>query len=182
MLLPNKTKFRKQQKNPSRGMAHRGNRVSFGEFGMQAVDKGHLTSRQIEAARRAITRALQRSGKVWIRVFPDKPITKKPLEVRQGKGKGNVEYWVVVVRPGMLLTRKTYHRSCQKKNSWQRPDAHHASHSFSCITSCLGSQQRLPQQLQQPWQLRHFQHVRVLPQLVRRGLLSACLLLWLLLH
>jgi len=103
MLLPNRTKFRKQHKNVKRGMAHLGNRVAFGDFGMKATGKGRMTSRQIEAARRAITRALDRSGKVWIRVFPDKPITKKPLEVRQGKGKGNVEYWVVEVLPGMVL-------------------------------------------------------------------------------
>jgi large subunit ribosomal protein L16 len=103
MLLPSRTKYRKQQKNVRRGMAHRGNRVSFGDFGLKATQKGHLTSRQIEAARRTITRCLDRSGKVWIRVFPDKPITKKPLEVRMGKGKGNVEYWVVVVRPGMVI-------------------------------------------------------------------------------
>ncbi len=103
MLLPNRTKYRKQHKNVKHGMAHRGNRVSFGDFGIKATGKGRMTSRQIEAARRAITRCLQRAGKVWIRVFPDKPITQKPLEVRQGKGKGNVEYWVVVVRPGMVL-------------------------------------------------------------------------------
>jgi large subunit ribosomal protein L16 len=103
MLLPNKTKFRKQHKNVRNGMAHRGNRVAFGDYGLKAVTKGRMSSRQIEAARRAITRCLDRSGKVWIRVFPDKPITKKPLEVRQGKGKGNVEYWVVEVRPGMVL-------------------------------------------------------------------------------
>ena len=103
MLLPNRTKFRKQHKNVKRGMAHRGNRVSFGDYGLKATGKGRMTSRQIEAARRTITRCLERSGKVWIRVFPDKPITKKPLEVRMGKGKGNVEYWVVEVRPGMVL-------------------------------------------------------------------------------
>lgn len=103
MLLPKRTKYRKQQKNVRHGMAHRNNRVDFGDFGMKATAKGRMTSRQIEAVRRTITRSLQRQGKVWIKVFPDKPITQKPLEVRQGKGKGNVEYWVVEVRPGMIL-------------------------------------------------------------------------------
>ena len=103
MLQPKKTKYRKQQKGRNRGLATRGNRVSFGEFGLTATGRGRLTSRQIEAARRAITRAIKRGGKVWIRVFPDKPITKKPLEVRQGKGKGNVEYWVALIQPGRVL-------------------------------------------------------------------------------
>jgi large subunit ribosomal protein L16 len=103
MLQPKKTKYRKQQKGRNRGLATRGNKVSFGEFGLTATGRGRLTSRQIEAARRAITRAIKRGGKVWIRVFPDKPITKKPLEVRQGKGKGNVEYWVALIQPGRVL-------------------------------------------------------------------------------
>lgn len=103
MLQPKRTKYRKQQKGRNRGMAMRGNKVSFGEFGLQATGRGRLTSRQIEAARRAITRHIKRGGKVWIRVFPDKPITKKPLEVRQGKGKGNVEYWVALIQPGRML-------------------------------------------------------------------------------
>ena len=103
MLLPKRTKFRKQMKGRNRGLANRGNKVSFGEFGLQAVDRGRMTSRQIEAARRTITRTAKRGGKMWIRVFPDKPITKKPLEVRQGKGKGNVEYWVALIQPGRML-------------------------------------------------------------------------------
>ena len=103
MLQPKRTKYRKQQKGRNRGLATRGNKVSFGEFGLQATGRGRLTSRQIEAARRAITRHIKRGGKVWIRVFPDKPITKKPLEVRQGKGKGNVEYWVALIQPGRML-------------------------------------------------------------------------------
>ena len=103
MLQPKKTKFRKLQKGRNRGLANRGNRVSFGEFGLKAVDRGRLTARQIEAGRRAMTRHVRRGGKVWIRVFPDKPITKKPLEVRQGKGKGGVEYWVAQVQPGRVL-------------------------------------------------------------------------------
>ena len=103
MLQPKTTKFRKQQKGRNRGLALRGAKVSFGEYGLQATTRGRLTARQIEAARRAITRHVKRGAKVWIRVFPDKPITKKPLEVRQGKGKGNVEYWVAQVKPGTVL-------------------------------------------------------------------------------
>ncbi len=103
MLQPKRTKFRKQQKGRNRGLAHRGSDVSFGEFGLKATTRGFITARQIEAARRAITRHVRRGGKLWIRVFPDKPITKKPLEVRQGKGKGNVEYWVAPIQPGKVL-------------------------------------------------------------------------------
>lgn len=103
MLQPKRTKYRKQQKGRNRGLAQRGSKVSFGEFGMKATGRGRMTSRQIEAARRAITRCIKRGGKVWIRVFPDKPITKKPLEVRQGKGKGSVEYWVALIQPGRML-------------------------------------------------------------------------------
>ncbi|MEC9248415.1 MAG: 50S ribosomal protein L16 [Pseudomonadota bacterium] len=103
MLQPKNTKYRKQQKGRNRGLAQRGNRICFGEYGLQSVDSGRITARQIEAARRAITRHVKRGAKVWIRAFPDKPITKKPLEVRQGKGKGNVEYWVAQVKPGMVL-------------------------------------------------------------------------------
>ncbi len=103
MLQPKRTKFRKQMKGRNRGFAHRGSVVSFGEYGLKATDRGRLTARQIEAARRAMTRYVKRGGKIWIRVFPDKPITKKPLEVRQGKGKGNVEYWVCQIQPGRVL-------------------------------------------------------------------------------
>ena len=103
MLQPKRTKFRKQMKSRNRGLAHRGSDVSFGEFGLKATERGRLTARQIEAARRAMTRHIKRGGKIWIRVFPDKPITKKPLEVRQGKGKGNVEYWVCLIQPGRVL-------------------------------------------------------------------------------
>ncbi len=103
MLQPKRTKFRKQHKGRNRGLAQRGNSVSFGDYGLQAVARGQLTARQIEAARRAMTRHVKRGGKIWIRVFPDKPITKKPLEVRQGKGKGNVEYWVAQIQPGRML-------------------------------------------------------------------------------
>jgi len=103
MLQPKRTRFRKQHKGRNRGLAQRGNQVSFGEYALKAVDRGRLTARQIESARRAMTRHVKRGGKIWIRVFPDKPITKKPLEVRQGKGKGNVEYWVALVQPGSVL-------------------------------------------------------------------------------
>lgn len=103
MLQPKKTKFRKQAKGRNRGLATVGNKVSFGDFGLKATTRGRVTARQIEAARRAITRHIKRGGKLWIRVFPDKPVTKKPLEVRQGKGKGNVEYWVAQVKPGKVL-------------------------------------------------------------------------------
>ena len=103
MLQPKRTKFRKQQKGRNRGLATAGNRVSFGEYGIKATTRGRITARQIEAARRAITRHVKRGGKLWIRVFPDVPITKKPVEVRMGKGKGNVEYWVAKVQPGRVL-------------------------------------------------------------------------------
>ncbi|MCX8048757.1 MAG: 50S ribosomal protein L16 [Methylohalobius sp.] len=103
MLQPKRTKYRKQQKGRNTGLALRGNKVSFGEYGLKAVDRGRITARQIEAARRAITRYVRRGGKLWIRIFPDKPITKKPLEVRMGKGKGSVEYWVAEVKPGTVL-------------------------------------------------------------------------------
>jgi large subunit ribosomal protein L16 len=103
MLQPKKTKFRKQQKGRNRGVATTGSTVSFGEYGLKCTTRGRITARQIEAARRAINRHIKRGGKVWIRIFPDVPVTKKPLEVRQGKGKGNVEYWVAKVQPGRVL-------------------------------------------------------------------------------
>lgn len=103
MLQPKRTKFRKQHKGRNRGLAQSGNKVSFGEYGLKAMERGKITSRQIEAARRAMTRHVKRVGKIWIRMFPDTPITKKPLEVRMGKGKGNVEYWVCKVQPGKVL-------------------------------------------------------------------------------
>ena len=103
MLQPKRTKYRKQMKGRNRGLALRGSKISFGEFGLKALERGRLTARQIEAARRAMTRHIKRGGKIWIRVFPDKPITQKPLEVRQGKGKGSVEYWVAQIQPGKVL-------------------------------------------------------------------------------
>ena len=103
MLQPKRTKYRKQMKGRNRGLAQRGSSVSFGEFGLKALERGRLTARQIESARRAMTRHIKRGGKIWIRVFPDKPITQKPLEVRQGKGKGSVEYWVAQIQPGKIL-------------------------------------------------------------------------------
>ena len=103
MLQPKRTKFRKQHKGRNRGLAERGSKVSFGEYGLKAVGRGRMTARQIEAGRRAMTRHVRRGGKIWIRVFPDKPITKKPLEVRQGKGKGAVEFWAAKVKPGRIM-------------------------------------------------------------------------------
>ncbi len=103
MLQPKRTKYRKQQKGRNRGLAKRGNSVTFGEYGLKSVGRGPITARQIEAARRAMTRYVKRHGKIWIRIFPDVPVTKKPLEVRQGKGKGNVEYWIARVQPGRVL-------------------------------------------------------------------------------
>lgn len=103
MLQPKRTKFRKMHKGRNRGLALRGSAVSFGEFGLKATERGELTARQIESARRAIARYVKRGGKLWIRVFPDKPITQKPLEVRMGSGKGNVEYWVALIQPGKML-------------------------------------------------------------------------------
>jgi len=103
MLQPKRRKFRKDFKGRNRGLALRGDSVSFGKYALKSTGRGRLTARQIEAARRALTRHMKRGGQVWIRVFPDKPISKKPLEVRQGKGKGNVEYWVALIQPGRVL-------------------------------------------------------------------------------
>ena len=103
MFQPKRTKYRKQQKGRNKGIAYRGSTLNFGTFGLKAVSRGQLTSRQIESARRAMTRKVKRGAKIWIRIFPDKPITKKPLEVRQGKGKGNVELWVCNIKPGKIL-------------------------------------------------------------------------------
>ncbi|AMK77719.1 MULTISPECIES: 50S ribosomal protein L16 [Methylomonas] len=103
MLQPKRTKFRKQHTGRNNGTALRGSSVSFGEYGLKSVSRGRMTARQIEAARRAISRHVKRGGKIWIRIFPDKPITKKPLEVRMGKGKGSVEYWVAQIKPGTML-------------------------------------------------------------------------------
>lgn len=102
-LLPSRTKFRKQHKGRVYGIASRGNTLAFGDFGIQSLERGAMSSQQIEAARVAVTRHLKRKGKVWIRVFPQKPITKKPLEVRMGKGKGSVDHWVAVIKPGCML-------------------------------------------------------------------------------
>ena len=103
MLQPKRTKFRKQFKGKNRGLAQAGNKVSFGEFGLKATERGRVSARQIEAARRAMTRKVKRNGKIWIRIFPDVPISSKPLEVRMGKGKGNVDYWCSKVQPGTVL-------------------------------------------------------------------------------
>jgi large subunit ribosomal protein L16 len=103
MLQPKKTKFRKQQKGRIKGIAQRGHTIAFGDFGIKSMEVGRITARQIEAARIAVTRALKREGQVWIRIFPDKPITRKPAEVRMGKGKGAPEYWVAPIKPGTIL-------------------------------------------------------------------------------
>lgn len=103
MLSPRRTKFRKQHRGRMRGMATRGNTISFGDFALQALEPSWITSRQIEAARRAMTRYIRRGGKIWIRIFPDKPVTMRPAETRMGSGKGNPEYWVAVVKPGRVL-------------------------------------------------------------------------------
>ena len=103
MLQPKARKFRKSFKGRNRGIATSGNTVAFGEFGLKAIERGRITARQIEAARRTVSRHIKRGGKVFIRIFPDKPVSKKPLEVRQGKGKGNVEYWVAEVKPGCVM-------------------------------------------------------------------------------
>lgn len=103
MLMPKRVKYRKRHKGKMRGVAYRGGAVSFGSFGLQAVGCGRVTNRQIEAARIAMTRHVKRGGKIWMRIFPDKPVSKKPLETRMGKGKGNPEFWVAVVKPGRML-------------------------------------------------------------------------------
>ena len=103
MLQPTRRKYRKEQKGRNTGLATRGAKVSFGEFGLKAIGRGRLTARQIEAARRAMTRHIKRGGRIWIRIFPDKPVSKKPIEVRMGSGKGNVEYWVAPIQPGRVL-------------------------------------------------------------------------------
>jgi large subunit ribosomal protein L16 len=103
MLMPRRTKYRKQQRGRLKGKSYRGNRLAFGDYGIQALEPHYVTTNQIEAARVAITRTMKRGGKVWIRIFPDKPYTKKPLETRMGKGKGNVETWVAKVLPGRIM-------------------------------------------------------------------------------
>lgn len=103
MLQPKRVKYRKVQKGTSKGLSNRGNQLSFGSFGLKALEGGRITNRQIEAARIAVTRAMKREGRVWINIFPDKPITKKPLEVRMGKGKGGLDHWAAVIKPGRVL-------------------------------------------------------------------------------
>ena len=103
MLMPKRVKYRKRHKGKMRGIAYRGGKISFGSFGLQAMECGRITNRQIEAARIAMTRYVKRGGKIWLRVFPDKPVSKKPLETRMGKGKGNPEFWVAVIKPGRML-------------------------------------------------------------------------------
>ena len=107
MLSPRRTKFRKQHRGRMRGLAYRGSNLNFGEYGLQAIEPSWITSRQIEAARRAMTRYIRRGGKIWIRVFPDKPVTMRPAETRMGSGKGSPEYWVAVVKPGRIMFEMT---------------------------------------------------------------------------
>lgn len=103
MLMPKKVKYRKQQRGRMRGKAYRGSTLNFGQFGLQALEPGYITDRQIEAARIAITRKVKRSGRVWVRIFPDKPVTSKPTETRMGKGKGALDHWVAVIKPGRII-------------------------------------------------------------------------------
>ncbi len=130
MLQPKRTKFRKMFKGRNRGLAQNGNRVSFGEFGLKATARGRVTARQIEAARRAMTRHIKRGGKIWIRVFPDTPISTKPLEVRMGKGKGNVDYWVAKVQPGScyMKWKVCLKNWLVKPLSWQLPSCQSVPH------------------------------------------------------
>ena len=120
MLQPKRTKFRNQMKGRNRGLAHRGSTVSFGEFGLKAIGRGRLTARQLESARRALTRHIKRGGKVWINVFPDKPVTKKPAETRMGSGKGNPEFWVAVVKPGRVLFELSYPSETTAREALER--------------------------------------------------------------
>ncbi len=123
MMQPKRTRYRKQQKGRNRGLSQRGHKVSFGEYGLKAITGGRLTARQIEAARRAMTRHIRRGGKIWIRVFPDVPVTKKPLESRQGKGKGNVEYWVAKIQPGRMLYEIEGVQEDLAREAFRRADA-----------------------------------------------------------
>lgn len=133
MLMPKRVKWRKQMCGRMRGRALRGAEVTFGDFGLQALEPGWVTARQIEAARRAITRAMRRRGKVWIRIFPDKPYTQKPPETRMGKGKGNVEYWVAVVRPGRIMFELGGLPADQAEEA-----LHQAQYKFSIRTKIVG--------------------------------------------
>jgi len=123
MLQPARTKYRKQQKGRNKGIATRGNKVSFGEYGLKAVGRGRLTARQIEAARRAMTRHIKRGGRIWIRIFPDKPISSKPAEVRMGNGKGSTEFYVAEIQPARCSMRWTVSRRCwlARRSAWPRP-------------------------------------------------------------
>ena len=138
MLMPKRVKYRKQQRGRMRGKAYRGGSVTFGEYGLQALEPAWVTNRQIEAARVAITRTIKRGGKVWIRVFPDKPVTKKPAETRMGKGKGAPEFWVAVVRPGRVLFEL---EGVEEKLA--RSAFHLADHKLSVPTRVLKRQEGL---------------------------------------
>ena len=141
MLAPKRVKHRKTHKGRMRGKAHRGNKVSFGEYGLQALEPTWITNRQIESARVAMTRHIKRGGKVWIRIFPDKPITQKPAETRMGKGKGNPESWVAVVKPGRDHVRargRDARRSRSGRWSWPRPSCRSSAGSSCATSSCKG--------------------------------------------
>ena len=122
MLQPKRTKFRKMQKGKVKGMATRGHQITFGSFALKALEPGWITARQLEAARVAVTRAMKREGQVWIRIFPDKPITRKPAEVRMGKGKGAPEYWVAVIKPGTILFEAGGVTMATAKEAWALAD------------------------------------------------------------
>ena len=123
MLQPARRKYRKEQKGRNKGVATRGNKVSFGEFGLKALTRGRLTARQIEAARRAMTRHIKRGGRIWIRIFPDKPISQKPAEVRMGNGKGNPEYWVAEIVPGKVLYEMDGVAEAEAREAFRRASA-----------------------------------------------------------
>ncbi|HEX7393907.1 MAG TPA: 50S ribosomal protein L16 [Anaerolineaceae bacterium] len=147
MLMPKRVKYRKQMRGRMRGKALRGAEVSFGDFGLQALEPGWVSARQIEAARRALVRVMKRRGKVWIRIFPDKPYTQKPPETRMGKGKGNVEYWVAVVKPGRMMFE-----IAGLDNETSIEAMHQASYKFSIRTKVVARHdvQGQPEQPEQP--------------------------------
>jgi large subunit ribosomal protein L16 len=138
MLMPKKVKFRKQQRGKRRGNAKGGDYIAFGEYGLQALERGWVTARQIEAARIAIARGVKRGGKIWIRIFPDKPITKKPLETRMGKGKGSPEEWVAVVKPGRIMFELEGVDTATAKNAMMK-----ASHKFGIKTRYVSRDEQI---------------------------------------
>jgi len=144
MLMPKRVKWRKQMRGRMKGKSFRGADVVFGDFGLKALEPGWVTARQIEAARRAITRAMKRRGKMWIRIFPDKPVTHKPAETRMGKGKGNVEFWVAVVRPGRIM----FEIGGGLPEEVAREALHLAQYKFSIKTKIVGRHDAMPSSAQ----------------------------------